>query len=183
MTQKQKTFVVDTSILIREPDIFYKLGQNTIIVPTAVIRELDGLKNNAVAATASSARKASRTLDNLGSRQNIASGAKTSVGSVVRICNRYQTIDGLSSYADNKIVGTAVKINEESETQVIMLTTDANMRNVARAYGLRAEPYPLLIDDILTETVAKSGINYSCNIISALIVAVLALIFVMHYTP
>lgn len=39
-------YVVDTSVLIDYPDIFYKLGNNQIVVPTAVIRELDGIKRN-----------------------------------------------------------------------------------------------------------------------------------------
>jgi PhoH-like ATPase len=183
MKQKQTTYVVDTSVLINEPDIFFKLGKCQIIIPTAVIRELDGLKNHTVAATASSARKASRTLDNLGSRQNIASGAKTSVGSTVRICNRFQTVNDLSSYADNKIVGTALKISENSETPVIMLTTDGNMRNIARAHGLRAEPYPFVNGNIHAETEIVSPTNLSWNIISALIVAVMALYIFINGIP
>src|SRR5208337_3590904 len=143
MKQKEKTYIVDTSVLIDDPDLFYKLGKSQIVVPTAVIRELDGLKNSTVAATASSARKVSRTLDRLGTTQNIASGARTSAGSTVRICNRYQTVNDLNSVADNKIVGTALKLNGESEN-VIILTTDGNMRNIARAHWLRAEAYPFV---------------------------------------
>lgn len=43
------------------------------------------------------ARKVSRILDRLGSNQDIASGAKTSTGSVIRICHRHVMIDDLSS--------------------------------------------------------------------------------------
>src|SRR5208337_2988273 len=128
MKQKEKTYIVDTSVLIDDPDLFYKLGKSQIVVPTAVIRELDGLKNSTVAATASSARKVSRTLDRLGNKQNIASGARTSAGSTVRICNRYQTVNDLASIADNKIIGTALKLHEETGTLVTVLTTDGNMR-------------------------------------------------------
>ena len=180
MKQKQKTYVVDTSVLINEPDIFFKLGESQIVIPTAVIRELDGLKNNAVAATATSARKVSRTLDSLGSSQNIASGAKTSVGSIVQICNRYQTFNDLASIADNKIVGTALKLSENSVNQVIMLTTDGNMRNVARAHGLRAEAYPFLHSEIHAETGTALSTNFSWNFITALICSVIAMYLIFH---
>ena len=76
MKQKQKAYVVDTSILINEPNIFYKLGKSTIVIPTAVIREFDGLKNSSVAADIRTARKVSRILDWLGTNGNIAAGAK-----------------------------------------------------------------------------------------------------------
>lgn len=180
---KRKTYVIDTSVLIDEPDIFYKLGESEIVVPIAVIRELDGLKKSEVAATASSARKVSRTLDKLGNTSNIAAGARTSAGSTVRICNRYQTVNDLASVADNKIVGTALKLKEESERNVIMLTTDGNMRNVARAHGLRAEAYPFLHDAIHAETDVDSDTRFSWNIIMFLICAVLVLFIIIHYIP
>ena len=180
MKQKQKTYVVDTSVLIDEPDIFYKLGASEIVVPIAVVRELDGLKKSEVLATASSARKVSRTLDSLGNTQNIASGARTSAGSTVMICNRYQTVNDLASVADNKIVGTALKLNEKAESNVIMLTTDGNMRNVARAHGLRAEAYPFLSDAIRAEPDFDSATSFSWNIIAAVIVAFLALYLIIH---
>ena len=116
MKQRHKTYVVDTSILIDDPDIFFKMGKSHIIVPTAVIRELDGLKNNADAVVAASARKVSRLLDKLGSSQNIALGARTAAGSTVRICNRYQTVNDLASISDNKIVGTALKLKRRRTT-------------------------------------------------------------------
>jgi len=183
MKQKQngKTYVVDTSVLIDDPDLFYKLGKSRIVVPTAVIRELDGLKNSTVAATASSARKVSRTLDRLGNTQNIASGARTSAGSTVLICNRYLTVNDLASVADNKIVGTALKLKEESENNIIMLTTDGNMRNVARAYGLRAEPYPFLHNDIHCGTEVASSTSFKWNIITVLIAVFLALYLIIHH--
>ena len=183
MNQKQKTYVIDTSVLIKDPDIFYKLGKSQIVIPTAVIRELDGLKNSSNSATASSARRIARTLDKLGSGQNIASGAKTTSGAIVFICNRYQTVYDLASISDNKIVGCALKLKEEAGTNLTVLTTDGNMRNVARAHGLRAEPYPFLQNDIHAETEVASSKFFYWNIITALIVAVLVLYIVIHNTP
>jgi len=183
MKQKQKTYVIDTSVLINDPDIFQKLGKSRIVIPVAVIRELDGLKNNSNATTAASARKISRMLDQLGSGRNIAFGAKTSSGATVSICNRYQTVYDLASVADNKIVGCALKLNEEKETHLSVLTTDGNMRNVARAHGLRAEPYPFSNNDVHQEYEVASSMTFGWNVVTVLMVAVLALYFAIRNIP
>jgi len=141
--QNQKIYVLDTSILIEDPDVFYKLGGSEIIVPTAVVKEIDGLKRHPdpKEPKAKAARKVARMLDRLGSYQDIAAGARTSVGSVVRIYNQYAAIDDLASEADNRVVGASIKIKSEMG-EVTLLTTDNNMRTIARAYGVRSEFYP-----------------------------------------
>ncbi len=66
---KKKTYVLDTSVLIEDPDVFYKLGDGNIVLPTAVIREIDGLKRNPDPddPRAKASRKVARLLDRLGS--------------------------------------------------------------------------------------------------------------------
>ncbi len=95
MKDKTKTYVLDTSVLINDPDVFYKLGDNQIIIPTAVIKEIDGLKRNPdpEEPRTKAARKVSRMLDRLGSSQDISTGAKTYAGSTVRISTKYKVID------------------------------------------------------------------------------------------
>jgi PhoH-like ATPase len=143
--RQDNIYVVDTSVLIDDPDIFYKLGNNQIVVPIAVLKELDGIKRNLDPhkRESKSARKVSRTLDQLGSRQDIVKGATTVTGAIVRIYSGHILIDDLASIADNRIVGAALKLTDEGNANVTVLSADANMRNVTRAYGIRAEGYPL----------------------------------------
>jgi PhoH-like ATPase len=146
-------FVLDTSVIIDDPDIFFNLGRKWIIVPTVVIRELDGLKRSSDTKRSGAARKASKTLDNLGYRQDIAFGAITSAGSVVRIFNRHIMIDGLASAADNHIVGSAIRLQiENKHCHVVLITNDRNMRNVSRSYGIQAEQYPLRVGETDSRT-------------------------------
>lgn len=154
----KKIFVVDTSVLINDPDIFCKVGNNEIVVPTAVIKELDGLKRNPDPEdpTAKAARKVSRILDMLGSHQDISQGAKTPYGSIVRICSRYAFIDDLASNADNRIVGTAIKLRQEILGNVILVSRDGNMRNITRAYGIDAENYPFCSGVVFNSPKKKS---------------------------
>ncbi len=144
MHKKKKIYVLDTSVVIEDPDVFYKLGDGDIVLPIAVIREMDGLKRNPDPddPRAKASRKVARLLDRLGSYQNISTGVRTSTGFTVRICCRYSIIDDLASSADNRIVGTAIRLKEETDDTVILISTDGNMRNVTRAYGIQAENYP-----------------------------------------
>jgi rRNA-processing protein FCF1 len=159
----KKVFVIDTSVLIEDPDVFYKLGSNEIIIPTAVIKELDGLKRHPDPDEhrAKAARQVTRTLDMLGSCQDIATGARTLAGSVVKICNQYKVIDDLDSNADNRIIGTAIRLREEGTGQVILVSTDGNMRNVTRSYKIKAENYPFSPDDPIDRP--KARLPEECN--------------------
>jgi len=156
--EMEEVFVVDTSVIIDYPDVFINLGRKWVIVPTAVIRELDGLKLSTELKKASAARKASRMLDNWGYLQNIAFGAITEAGSIVRIFNRFTKVDDLASSADNRIVGSAIKLQMENKHyNLVLITNDCNMRNVARSYGIRAEGYPLRVD--VTDNEIMNGIS------------------------
>ena len=46
IADRDNIYVVDTSVLINDPNVFYKLGRNRIIVPLTVVKELDGLTRN-----------------------------------------------------------------------------------------------------------------------------------------
>ena len=141
--EMEDAYVVDTSVIINCPDIFFNLGRKWVIVPTAVITELDGLKNSTDSKRANAAKRASRILDDLGYRQNIAFGAITTAGSIVKIFNKYETVSDLASLADNRILGAAVKLKSENKHyNVVLVTADRNMRNVSRAYGIVAKNYP-----------------------------------------
>lgn len=183
MNHKQKNiYVVDTCALIDDPDIFYKLGESRIVISTAVMKELDGLKRNSDPdeTRAKAARKVARTLDALGSRQNITSGARTSTGSVVSITGRHVPIADLASNADNRIVGTALRLKDETASgKVMLLSSDINMRNVARSYGIEAAAgHPLFHNSLIARNARppqKTGVSW--NIIVAMAVVILLVLF------
>lgn len=140
----ENVVVIDTSVLIADPNIFFRLGRKRIIIPIAVLGELDKLKKSTDPKKSKAARKASRILDMLGYHQNIAVGAITEAGSVVRIFNNYTPVDDLASVADNRIVGAALRLQQENALyNILLLTNDRNMRTVARAHGIMSEQYPL----------------------------------------
>lgn len=142
-----KTFVVDSSVFAMNAEILYELMRVEIVIPAAVIREMDGLKSRDDHAGAN-AREMARILDRLGSYQNLAVGVRNSAGNLIRIEHEHYPVTALSSNADNHVVGTALMLQKLSPRKVILLSNDTNMRVVARSLGLRADSYPLGFDEI-----------------------------------
>lgn len=140
----ENIYVVDTCVLMEDPDVVNTLGQCTIVIPVAVVRELDGLKLSSIPKKAQTARRASRNLDKLGSHQNFPYGTITVAGSVVKIYGGHTKIDDLESCADNKILGAAIRLKKDNKhCNVVVLTNDCNLRIIARTYGIEATSYPL----------------------------------------
>ena len=135
---EDKIYVLDTTVLIEAPDYMYR-GEGMFVIPTAVIKEIDGLKNSDQKEVAAAARKVARTLDTLGSYGNLTSGVRLSTGGTLRVYTNYVEIDDLNSKNDNRIVGTAMALKKETDSDVKLVTTDINMRTVARAHGIKAE--------------------------------------------
>ncbi len=157
--EKRKIYLLDTTVLIENPDIMYELGDADVIIPLAVIKEMDGLKNNTENIVAQAARKVGREIDRLGSYGDLLNGIKLSSEPVLKIYTGYDDVDGLISEQDNRIVGAAAKIQRETGKKVILLTTDINMRTVARAYGINAEPpYGLEASTLSAGSELNSGV-------------------------
>ena len=53
----------------------------------------------------------------------------------LKIVGEFKKVDMLASYADNVIVGTALKI-KETNPEVVLMTTDINMKIAAESAGL-----------------------------------------------
>jgi len=129
-----KIYVIDTSALISNPNVVKKSRRHGVIAPAVVLRQLDGLKNSSNGNTAYWARKASQAIERQQRKNNfLIEGASV-------------TVNSLDNAADNEIIGTAlyVKRNTGRYTSsrvkdVVLVSTDRNMRIAAVNYGLTAE--------------------------------------------
>jgi PhoH-like ATPase len=143
----ENVYVIDTSVVINDPDVFSKLGRHRIIVPIAVRKELNGLKLSTVTRKADAAAKASQTLDDLGYCQDLNFGVITPAGAFVRVFKRYMPVSKLDGWADNRVVGAALKLREENKHyNVVLLSNDHKMLRITRTYGIQAEEYPISMD-------------------------------------
>ena len=114
--------IFDTSYLIEHPDAINRLTGN-LVVPAIVLKQLDGLKNSKKEGVAHKARAASNAII-----EAQRSGRLT-------ISVDYNKVDMLDNNADNVILGTAAKL-KETYTEVILLTTDTNMKIAAESMGV-----------------------------------------------
>ena len=127
----------DTTVSLYDPEIFHALGTHHkpgmchIYVHTAVVREIDGIKNGNNR-RAGSAREIARDLDRWGSYGDLINGVPLPSGGVVHVFSDYDPIDERASVADNRIVSGAMVLNRINHGNVTVLTTDHNMRTIAR---------------------------------------------------
>lgn len=130
-----KKYLLDTSAIVHDPDILSNLEKSKIVIPVAVLEELDKLKSQFSLAGAN-ARQFLKILDRL----DITNSVTLENESVLNLdVNDYGSMGSDKSYGDNKILACAVALNKEFE--IILLSKDYNLRIRARAYGVKAEDY------------------------------------------
>ncbi|MCL4537333.1 MAG: PhoH family protein [Nitrospirae bacterium] len=138
----RKTFVLDTNVLIHDPESIFKFEENDAVIPMVVIEELDRLKKGH-GEIAYSVRHALKNIDGLRERGNIAAGVPLETGGTVTIEYIPHFSDILSP--DNAIIKTALHImentNKDKYRPVILVSKDTAVRIKAESVGLYAEDY------------------------------------------
>lgn len=146
-----KTFVIDTNVLIHNPEGILSFRDNEIVIPVWVLEELDHLKTYPDQ-RGKAAREAIRFLDTIARQGNLHDGIKLENGSTLRVCLTLtkdipEGLDLLKN--DNKIILTAFALLKEGKT-VFFVSKDINARVKAQALGLRAVDYEKQKIDINT---------------------------------
>ncbi len=150
----KKTYILDTNVLIHDPISFLKFEDNTVIIPIAVIEELDNFKNYADE-KGKNVRIVSRKLDELREMGRLDKGVKTKDGGVIKIEMEKDYIlpEGFSkSQMDNRILNIAYHYSKKNKN-TILVTKDINLRLKAEAIGLKSEDYEsgkVNIDELYT---------------------------------
>lgn len=137
----RKIYIIDTSVLVYDPNSFKSFSGNDVIIPINVLDELDKLKNFPNEA-GKNARVAIRALDAICANGEIHKGIQIENDILLKIDTSYVNTDniGTPTYVDNKILACACALkNKNSPT--ILVSKDINLRIRARAFELRAEDY------------------------------------------
>ncbi|MBN2407505.1 MAG: PhoH family protein [Elusimicrobia bacterium] len=137
----KKTFVLDTNVLIHDPDSLFSFADNTVVLPLAVIEELDNLKSYPDE-RGRNARLISRRLDELRKRGKISQGIPNDSGGMIRIETQIKADipTSLVKKADNQIMSVALGLKKEGE-RVIFISKDINMRVKAEVLGLEVQDF------------------------------------------
>jgi len=142
----RKTFVIDTNVLLHDPDAIVKFRDNDVVIPLAVLEELDGLKRHSDE-LGKNARQVLRYIDSLKNLKtgDLHDGVKIENGIMVKIHVDVKSGERTDfplplDRNQNRILLIAYKMKESGE-RVILVSKDFVMRVKAEAIGLGAEDY------------------------------------------
>ncbi len=152
--EAERTFVLDTSVLIADPHAMLHFAEHHVVLPLIVIMELEHKRNDPTIGFF--AREALRTLDEMGRKAGGMANAMQvgKAGGTLRIEVNHIAPEVLpvgfrNSDNDSKILAVAKSLLDEG-VDVTLVSKDLPMRVKASVMGLNAEEYR-------NELVASSG--------------------------
>lgn len=152
----RKNFVLDTNVIIYDPEAVFKFEENNVILPIYVIEEIDRFKGE-LSERGRNAREVARILDSLRENGSLHSGIQTEAGGIIRVQQEWAEVPNIGkSLADSRILGVALHVhNSDLSIQTTLVTKDINLRVRADAIGVRTEDYTadkVEIDDLYCGT-------------------------------
>jgi PhoH-like ATPase len=136
-----KIFVLDTNVLIHDPEAFLYFEDNEVILPITVIEELDKLKRGN-GEIPYSARQTLRLIDRYRETGKLSAGVELPNGGILRVVIKEDKhLEKQSN--DNKIISTAfsLAIHENNSKPVILVSKDTSVRIKADTLGLETQDY------------------------------------------
>ncbi len=140
----RKAFILDTNVLLFDPQALFKFGNNDIIVPIVVLEEIDRFKRE-MSENGRHARLFSRKLDEMRADGELSKGVRIPNGGMVTVelgGNHPLPVELQMDKADNRILALAISLKKEQPKRpVVFVTKDVNLRIKADALGVLAEDY------------------------------------------
>ena len=143
------TVVLDTCVLLADPDSLYAFGDADIVIPLTVIEELDGHKSR-LDDVGRAARTVVRDLERLrvDSGGDFREPVTLPTGGTVRVSINGLIVDQIAAHGlnpdknDNRILATALGLTHDGDAgRVKVVSADAALRIKASQLGLAAEDY------------------------------------------
>ena len=142
-TGNYKHFVIDTNVLLHNPNAIFLLADNEVVIPFEVLEEIDTFKTNNDD-LGRNARSAIRHLDRLRELGNLAQGVdvKETGGRVRVMLEESEKLGpGLTvSNPDNRIISCAWNLKQQGK-RVVFISKDINARIKADTMGITAEDF------------------------------------------
>ncbi len=147
----QKNFVLDTNVVLHDPNALLAFADNMVCLPIYVIEEIDNFKKE-LSELGQNARQVSRLVDKFREAGNLRDGVELPNGGHLKVL--FATSDhqremapyhkdlSMSHQMDRLIVGTALELaRAEPDVPLVFVTKDTNLRIRAEAMGLNAVDY------------------------------------------
>jgi len=138
----RKRYILDTNVLLHDPNALYQFEDNEVVIPLKVIEEIDRFKRDQ-SELGRNARQVSRMLDDIRATGNLSEGVPLPNGGSLRIAfpgERHDYTEGVT--ADDQILRLSMIMKEHVDVPpIIVVSKDINLRLKADALGLEAEDY------------------------------------------
>jgi len=143
-----KTFVIDTNVILHDPTCINHFQENNIIIPLAVIEELDHFKRGNQVINLN-AREFARTLDSITGNDIFNNGVLLGKGKgkvrIVITRGLGKEIQDVfrEDNTDHRVLSVAYEANKGSngKERIVLVSKDVNLRMKAKALGIPAEDY------------------------------------------
>lgn len=168
----KKRFVLDTNVILHDHKCIYNFEENDIYIPIVVLEELDKFKRGNDQLNFS-AREFAREMDLLADNDLFAKGADlgTDRGRLFVVTNEGYPEEVANAFPekipDHRILATVINLSKKSNTKVILVTKDINLRLKARSLGIAAEDY--ITDKVTNIDILDKEFNTYENIDPAII--------------
>ena len=142
----KKNYVLDTNVLLHDPQSIFKFEDNHVLIPIYVIEEIDTFKRDS-GERGRNARTVVRNLDALREEGGcLSQGVPVGDGGTLTVHvpdkKPVLSIALNPGSADHAIMQTAIELrNAQPEVPTIFVTMDVSLRIRADALGLVTEPY------------------------------------------
>ncbi len=141
------TCILDTNVLLHDPEALACFGDSTVLIPVAVLEELDAFKRDATE-LGRNARQVTQALDELAQTGRLGEGVALPDGGLLQIrpgvdedlvgCHGLS----LTRKVGHQLLNLALYLaTHRPETAVILVTKNVNLRLKADALGIFAEDY------------------------------------------
>jgi PhoH-like ATPase len=142
-----KNYILDTNVLLHDPNSLLNFADNHVVIPIEVIEEIDRFKRES-SELGQNARQVSRMLDSFRGEGSLSEGVKLPNGGKLKVAFQKNGNGNGDSHilngnsVDNRILALAASIQKmQPKNPAILVSKDINLRIKADALGLQAEDY------------------------------------------
>ncbi len=138
----RKHFVLDTNVLLHNPNAIFMFDDNEVIIPLSVIEEIDHFKNNNDD-TGRNARQVIRQIDRLRKTGRLFDGVPLNdVGGTLRVdrCDQKVLFTLDLGLVDNRILAVAHSLVEDGR-HAVFISMDINARVKADVLGIEVQDF------------------------------------------
>ncbi len=137
----KKTFVLDTNVILQNPNAVNTFDEHDVVVPMTVIRELDEMKKG-TSSVSYSARAALRSLSSMVEQPGVHRSSNIPLpggGELSIDCSLNG--NGSSLSPDDQIIAVADQLTKQGKPDVWLVSKDTAVRLKASAKGLLTDDY------------------------------------------